>query len=129
MIIYYIEYDADGVPFKYYERSAPFKNYDTRDNNRGTGFIEVATREGFTPFDSATQIRTGPVLEAEPAVIRYTVREKTTREIDDLKQEAATNTFNQLALNSYALAINDGSIVPGSNMTDAEIIAAMKAKM
>ena len=36
---------------------------------------------------------------------------------------------NQPVFKGYVLALNDGSIVPGSNMTGAEIKAAVKAKM
>lgn len=36
---------------------------------------------------------------------------------------------NQKVLKGYVLAINDGSIVPGSNMTGAQLKAAVKAKM
>ena len=32
-------------------------------------------------------------------------------------------------LKAYVLAVNDGSIVPGSNMTNAQLKAAVKAKM
>lgn len=36
---------------------------------------------------------------------------------------------NQKVFKGYVLAINDGSIVPGSNMTGAQLKAAVKAKM
>ena len=36
---------------------------------------------------------------------------------------------NQKVFKAYALAVNDGSIVPGSNMTPANLKAAVKAKM
>ena len=36
---------------------------------------------------------------------------------------------NQKVFKGYVLAINDGSIVPGSNMTAAQLKAAVKAKM
>ncbi len=35
----------------------------------------------------------------------------------------------QRAFKGYVLAINDGSIVPGSNMTGAQLKAAVEAKM
>ena len=41
-----------------------------------------------------------------------------------------TETFkSQRLLKAYVLALNDGSIVPGSNMTGAQLKAAIKAKM
>ncbi len=36
---------------------------------------------------------------------------------------------NRKVFKGYVLAINDGSIVPGSNMTGAQLKAAVKAKM
>ncbi len=36
---------------------------------------------------------------------------------------------NQRVFKAYVLAINDGSVVPGSNMTGAALKAAVKAKM
>ena len=36
---------------------------------------------------------------------------------------------NQKVFKGYVLAVNDGSIVPGSNMTGAQLKAAVKAKM
>ena len=36
---------------------------------------------------------------------------------------------NQRVFKGYVLAVNDGSIVPGSNMTNAALKAAVKAKM
>ena len=36
---------------------------------------------------------------------------------------------NQKVFKGYVLAINDGSIVPGSNMTPANLKAAIKSKM
>ncbi len=36
---------------------------------------------------------------------------------------------NRKVFRAYVLAINDGSIVPGSNMTAAQLKAAVKAKM
>jgi hypothetical protein len=36
---------------------------------------------------------------------------------------------NQKVLKGYVLAVNDGSIVPGSNMTGAQLKTAVKAKM
>lgn len=36
---------------------------------------------------------------------------------------------NQHVFKAYVLAVNDGSVVPGSNMTGAALKAAVKAKM
>ena len=36
---------------------------------------------------------------------------------------------NQKVLKAYILAVNDGTITPGSNMTGAQLKAAVKAKM
>lgn len=36
---------------------------------------------------------------------------------------------NQKVFKAYVLALNDGSVVPGSNMTGAQLKTAIKAKM
>lgn len=46
-------------------------------------------------------------------------------ELDEIVDFANVDPF----LKAYVLAVNDGSIVPGSNMTPAAIKAAVKAKM
>ena len=46
-------------------------------------YIVAAVRTGYDPFNPATQIRTGPVLQADPPEIQYTIRSKTAGELDD----------------------------------------------
>jgi len=89
-------------------------------------------------FDPATQIRTGPagvdVGDAVPSGAdgvtgTFTVRDKTAQELDDEKDAEAASALNNRALKAYIMAVNDGSIVPGGNMTGAQLKAAMKAKL
>ena len=48
----------------------------------GKPYLAEATRQGFEPFDPAAQVRTGPVLQPNPPVIRYAIRPKTQAELD-----------------------------------------------
>ena len=45
---------------------------------------------------------------------------------DEIYDQVITN---QKVFKGYVLAVNDGSIVPGSNMTGAQLKAAVAAKM
>ena len=94
------------------------------------GWLPVR-REGFEPFDPAAQVRTGPAyaIEADEVVATYTVRDKTAQELDAEKDEIAGQITERGLLRAYVLAINDGSIVPGSNMSGAALKAAIKAKL
>lgn len=85
---------------------------------------------GFEPFEFLTQVRNGPVrdIQADKVVSNCTVRDKTTQEIDDEKDALGSITLEEPGLIAYALGINDRSIVPGSNMTNAQLKAAIKAK-
>ena len=47
----------------------------------------------------------------------------------DEKEAEAAGLLADRALKAYILCINDGSIVPGSNMTPAKLEAAIKAKL
>jgi len=86
---------------------------------------------GFEPFDPETQKRTGPinVINADDVTSTYTVTNKTAQEIDAEKDELAQIILNEPGLKAYALCINDGTIVPGANMTAAQLKAAVKAKL
>ena len=88
-------------------------------------------RVGFEPFNPAVQVRTGPmyVIEPDEVVATYTVRDKTAQELDAEKDAIASQITERGLLRAYVLAINDGSIVPGSNMTGAALKSAIKAKL
>lgn len=89
-------------------------------------------------YDSATQIRTGPVgcnigdavpQGADEVPYTYTVRDKTAQELEDEKDARAQNVLDNHGLKAFIFCINDGSIVPGANVTAAQLKAAIKAKM
>lgn len=104
-------------------------NHMDAEGLRGIGWLPV--RYVDPAFDPETQVRTGPVLvvDTDEVVGTYTVRDKTAQELDDEKDAEATGLLNNRALKAYILCVNDGSIVPGSNMTAAQLKAAIKAKM
>ena len=87
-------------------------------------------------FDDATQIKTGPIggqlgdavsVNADDVTVEFTVRNKTAQELDDEKDEQASNQLE--SLKALVLALNDGSFVPGSNHTNAQLKAIIKAKL
>ena len=94
------------------------------------GWLPVR-KVGFEPFDPATQVRTDPdyAVGAGEVVAAYTVRAKTAQELDAEKTVAVAGLFNNRALKAYILAVNGGSIMPGSNMTPAQLEAAIKAHL
>lgn len=94
---FYIKLAADHTPIEFMEERSPIGSHNTKDAsaNNGKPYIVPAVRTGFDPFDPATQIRTGPVLQAEPAEVQYTVRDKTARELDDEKDEETEGALGQ----------------------------------
>lgn len=90
------------------------------------------------PFDSATQIRTGPaggqIGDAVPAgandvTVEFTVRNKTVQEFDDEKDAITNIILNEPGLKALILAMNDGSFVPDSGYTNAQLKTIIKAKL
>ena len=81
--------------------------------------------------DPAAQVRTGPayVIEPDEVVATYIVRDKTAQELNAEKDAIASQITERGLLRAYVLAINDGSIVPGSNMSGAALKSAIKAKL
>lgn len=94
-------------------------------------------RIGFTPFDSATQKRTGPVLvvEADKVTATYTVADKTLQELDDEKAAAADDLFTAFALvvldevNVIRAALNTAGIPNMAPRTVQQLKNAVKAKL
>ena len=87
-------------------------------------------------FDPNTQVRSGPVggqvgdsipTNADDVSIVYSVRNKTAQELDDEKDDRAAEQLQ--SLKALVLALNDGSFVPGSNHTNAQLKAIIKAKL
>jgi hypothetical protein len=75
------------------------------------------------------QIKEGPVVKITTKTYTrtWTVRDTTSAERSDEKTTHATGVFN--SLKPLLLALNDGSFVPGSNYTEAQIKAKIKAKL
>jgi hypothetical protein len=83
-------------------------------------------------FDPATEVREGPVItvNANDVTRVWTVRSKTAQELDDEKEAEYSGGLNgNPVLRAVVLALNDGTLVPGANETNANIKAAIKAKM
>jgi len=75
------------------------------------------------------QIKEGPTVDITPTTYTrtWTVRDKTADELNIDKTQRAENQFE--AIKALLLALNDGSFVPGSNYTPAQIKAKIKAKL
>jgi len=75
-------------------RPHPLEGYNTEADSvvNGKPYIMPAEVVGFTPFNPTTQVREGPenVVVGSSGEIRYTVRDKTTEELDADVAEAAT---------------------------------------
>ena len=88
---------------------------------------------GFTPFDPETQVRTGPDndIQADKVVSTYTVREMTEQEISDKEDEEinASSIMNERVLRGLIIALNNGDMPVGQNLSMAQIKAAIKSNM
>ncbi|MCK5612862.1 hypothetical protein KAR91_63905 [Candidatus Pacearchaeota archaeon] len=51
------------------------------------------------------------------------------QEADPTKEEIVDETMNNKAIKAYILGVNDGTIVPGSNLSSSDLIAAIKSNM
>lgn len=84
MTIFYMKFSLTHQPIDFVERATPFEGFNTKEDsavNRKPYYIE-AIRQGFEPFDAATQVRSGPVLQPSPPTIRYTIRSKSQAKLD-----------------------------------------------
>ena len=88
---------------------------------------------GFEPFDPDAQVRTGPVndIQADKVVSTYTVREMTSEEKSDkaVSEINASNIMNDRVLKALILALNNGDLPVGENLSTAQIKAAIKSNM
>ena len=88
---------------------------------------------GFTPFDPDAQVRTGPVndIQADKVVSTYTVREMTSEEKSDKADSEinASNIMNDRVLKALILALNNGDLPVGENLSTDQIKAAIKSNM
>ena len=83
--------------------------------------------EGYTPFDEATQVRTGPdrVVTGEAVTDTYTVRNKTAPEVDaDKENQLDSNLLNNPFFKAFAKVCANQF-----GMTAAQLKAAIKAEM
>ena len=73
-------------------------NTRTQAATNGKPFMLPIERIGFTPFNSATQKRSGPVddVQAAKVVETYTVTNKTVQELDDEKTAIADADIDRL---------------------------------
>ena len=99
----------------------PDGNYYNAGDNVAIGSIEVADRpEGYVLTDNWTD---------DPMNVLVCWRAKNAGEIDAEKSIKADITKISPFLKAYILCINDGSIIPGGNLTPKQLKAAIKAKL
>ncbi len=89
-------------------------------------------------FDSATQVRTGPVggqlgdlvpVNADNVAVEFTVRNKTAQELEDEKDALAQIIMKEPELVALIKALNNGSFVPGSSYTKVQLKDIIKAHL
>ena len=96
----------------------------------GKPYLLPIERVDFTPFDSATQKRSGPVDDVQPAKVveTYTVVDKTVQELDDEKTVRANSDLDILISKAIAaeVLVRDKEIVQKVNeiITEAGLTAA-----
>ena len=111
MATFYIKFSPTDQPLEFTERSVPFEGFNTKADsakNDKPYWVE-AQRQGFEPFNPVAQVRAGPVLEASPPVVRYTVRAKTPAELTAERDGAIEAQISPAIL---ALARNAGLTRP-----------------
>ena len=75
------------------------------------------------------QVREGPTVDITDTTYTrtWTVRDKTAEELNVEANNAAAQTLKELK--PLVMSLNDGTFVPGSNYTEAEIKSKLKAKL
>jgi hypothetical protein len=81
------------------------------------------------PPVSVDQIKEGPTVDITDTTYTrtWTVRDKTADELDAEKTDASVEELRRVK--PLIMALNDGSFVPGSNYTNDQIKAKLKAKL
>jgi hypothetical protein len=81
------------------------------------------------PAQGDDQIKEGPTVDITDTTYTrtWTVRDKTAEELNTERTIRADNQFD--GFKSLLLVLNDGSFVPGSNYTPAQIKAKLKEKL
>ena len=92
-------------------------------------------RDAVPAFDPDTQaVEQDNKLVGDKYVYGHTVRSLTAQELADKVPPTNEEIYDQVMQNqavfkAFALCINDGTIVPGSNISNAALKTAVKAKM
>lgn len=129
---FYIKFSNTHVPISFEKRDAPLGPHNTKAGSLSNGkpYSMEATREGYEPFDPNTQTRSGPVLEASPPVIRYTVVNKSAQDIDDEKDTNAVAGLNTPQNKTIFAALWEmHEAITGAQALPAETKAAYKARL
>jgi hypothetical protein len=79
-------------------------------------------------YDSNTETREGPVITVTPTQVTkvWTVRSKTAQELDTILNNTVIGQFTYLK--PLIKALNDGSFIPGQNLTNSQLRAILKAQ-
>ena len=82
-----------------------------------------------SPTQGDGQIQEGPTVDITDTTYTrtWTVRDKTADELNAEKTKKVGNQFDELK--PLLLILNDGSFIPGSNYTKAQIKSKLKAKL
>jgi len=81
------------------------------------------------PVDGATEVKEGPDISVTATEVTktWTVRPKTQAELDDEKDRLAAIIMGEPGVVALVKALNNGSFIPGSNYTNAQMKAKIRA--
>lgn len=108
---FYIKFSPDHQPIGWLEKTSG--DYNTKESSalNGKPYLAPATREGYEPFDPATQLRSGPVLEASPPVIRYTISTRPKPTV--ISYEAFQDRFTAAEFNAATDYVYESDLTTG----------------
>jgi hypothetical protein len=80
-------------------------------------------------YDATTQVKEGPILtvNADNVTRVWTVRSKTAQELDEDKDKIAISILR--LVKPLITALNDGTFISGSNYTNSQMKAILKAHL
>jgi len=83
------------------------------------------------PTQDDGQIKEGPTVNITDTTYTrtWTVRDKTAQELSDDKDNAATYILTERGIVALITALNDGSFIPNSNYTAAQLKTIIKATL
>lgn len=104
-------------------------NPPTLQPNKGLKWLPVVLVE--PPVDNSIEIKADPVIVVTATEITktWTVRAKTALELSDEKDSLASDVMRESGLVALIKALNDGSFVPNSSYTLAQMKAIVRAKL